>query len=223
MYRARQVGLRYVDTDLKGTIAAKGWQLPQGPTIGNRAVAVSGFSTSQEADEARTRDLPSSPPSWASNNVVFSRFKFTDYAVAKYAGPIVYPSFKGAQRDFAAYRTRLTDAVRSGPDFAGNIAVEAHGCGTGCVAYNFINVQSGFVVGHEPYGGGEEVSYDDLYYRPDSALLFESFMWSEGGEPDDAKPLTTRCVYNVYRWTGLKLVRLASDQRSVENDASECP
>jgi|GEM_PF-6664100 len=222
-YHGRQIALQQVSTDLKNTIATKGWHWPQ--TTDTAAVAApASEGRPQPLDASNTNGQGGGQPSWFTNHALFRRFDFAGYPAVRYTGPIVYPSFKGAQHVYAVYRTRIADAARTGPDFAGNIAVEGHGCGTDCIAYNFVNVQSGIVVSHEPYGGdGEEVMNDQLYYRPTSTLLFESFRLLKGGEPDSGEPLTSKCFYNVYHWSGFKLERLASDEKVVDNDASECP
>jgi hypothetical protein len=187
MYHGRQIALRQVGTDLKNTITAKGWHWPQTTDTGAVAAPASEGRSSQVLNASNTNGQDGGLPSWFTNHALFKRFDFAGYPAARYAGPIVYPSFKGAQHVYATYRTRITDAARTGPDFAGNIAVEGHGRGTDCIAYNFVNVQSGIVVSHDPYGGdGEEVMNDQLYYRPTSTLLFESFRLLKGGEPDSA-------------------------------------
>ena len=58
--------------------------------------------------------------------------RFGQYPVSVFQGPVVYPDFAGAQKPYANFRTRLTDAAKGGVNFAGHYALVQFGCGMGC-------------------------------------------------------------------------------------------
>jgi hypothetical protein len=95
--------------------------------------------------------------------VVFSAQSFlTDFdAQAKpaqsntvYRGPIKLPDFRGRDRSFARYRTRIVTEMKSGPNFNFHYAIIQIGCGAGCSFVYMGDVVSGQVFAF-PYGGEE--------------------------------------------------------------------
>ncbi|MDO1585259.1 hypothetical protein [Rhizobium oryzicola] len=99
-----------------------------------------------------------------------SRPSPTEYRVhAAFTGKTVLPDFKGRDRDFNTFRTRIRDGMLQGPNFAGHYTVIQIGCGTGCsfaiVADNLTGRPLNFP------RGGENNMYLDLDYRRDSRLL----------------------------------------------------
>lgn len=105
-----------------------------------------------------------------------------------YQGPIRLPDFAGRDRDYATYRTRITNEMRSGPNFAGHYAIVEIGCGTSC-RFAFVgDVATGQVFGF-PYGGENYYSLQ-LNYSVKSNDVF--MKWIEG---DD-------CLHNSLTWTG---------------------
>lgn len=81
----------------------------------------------------------------------------------------VLPDFKGRDRDFNSFRTRIREGMREGPNFAGHYSVIRIGCGAGCsfviVADNKTGRPTNFP------RGGEGNMYLDLDYHLDSRLL----------------------------------------------------
>ena len=95
--------------------------------------------------------------------------RFGQYPVSVFQGPAVYPDFAGAQKPYADFRTRLTDAAKGGVNFAGHYALAQFGCGMGCTQGYMIDLTNGQVaplpLGNLANTGLEYAS------RPDSTLL----------------------------------------------------
>lgn len=90
-------------------------------------------------------------------------------ARSRFSGKTVLPDFRGRDRAFNSFRTRIRDGMRKGPDFAGQYSLVQIGCGTGC---SFV------IVGNNKTGrpanfprGGENNMYLDLSYSLNSRLL----------------------------------------------------
>ena len=87
-------------------------------------------------------------------------------------------------RNDMSYRTRYRAMYREAPNFAGHYVVEVVGCGTECIAFLTLDVQSGKAVWLKVPTGegltgcpesyrdakGEEI-FQDFYFRPDSHLF----------------------------------------------------
>jgi hypothetical protein len=86
-----------------------------------------------------------------------------------YQGDPVYPDFKGRDRPFVSYRTRIRDGVRQGPNFAGRYSLIQFGCGTGCSGVFFTDVSTGKVFSFPR--GGEANMYLNLKFSVNSYLL----------------------------------------------------
>jgi hypothetical protein len=107
------------------------------------------------------------------------------------------------------FRTVLSGAAKKGPNFAGRFAVASWGCGSGCVEWAIINLESGkvffdkerlhllWIVGWDSTKNG-----DFLSFRRDSALLVVQ------GATDD-NPHQVRRDY--LRWTGVGVELLRSE------------
>ena len=76
-----------------------------------------------------------------------------------YRGPIVLPDFKGRDKAFANYRTRISEEMKTGPNFAGHYALVIIGCGTACRFAYVADVSTGQVYDF-PYGGEENYDMD---------------------------------------------------------------
>lgn len=73
-----------------------------------------------------------------------------------YQGPIHLPDFTGRDSAYARFKTKITEEMKTGPNFAGHYAIITIGCGTSC-NFSFVgDVATGQVYGF-PYGG--EVYY----------------------------------------------------------------
>lgn len=71
-----------------------------------------------------------------------------------YRGAPRLPDFQGADRRFGTYRTRISNEMRTGPNFAWRYAVVEIGCGTSCRFVFVGDVSTGRVYDF-PYGGEE--------------------------------------------------------------------
>lgn len=126
---------------------------------------------------------------------------FAQYAVkvekAK-AKAIDFSSNKAAK----SYRTRLTEALKSGVNFAGHYIVAAWGCGANCLQVAIIDARSGQVYFPDELGGvgtgmGELFEKDAIVYKPDSRLFIINGY--KGGDQNLDNP-----PYGIYylQWTG---------------------
>jgi len=128
-----------------------------------------------------------------------------------YAGKAVQPAFKGAQRPYAAYRTRIRQSVAAGVGFGGHYALAVIGCGTGCRFGYITDLKTGIV--HDLPVGGED--YRTLLYRarPDSRLL--QTQW----ERHDKDGAFTGCALQDFVWNGKAFAPLGPRR----NTSDECP
>lgn len=117
------------------------------------------------------------------------RYEFGKYGIAQlYSGEIHFPDFKGRDRKFSMYRTRIHHALEKGPDFAGRYSVVTIGCGTDCSFGYIADASIGRVV-ELPRGGEEfmDLRYD---YRIDSSLIVARWRSLELG----------RCYEEAFVW-----------------------
>ena len=104
-------------------------------------------------------------------------YSFGNYPISTiYRGKVAFPDFRGRDRDASVFRTRIVNAMREGPNFAGKYAVIQIGCGTGCRFYPVVDVTTGSVKSFPL--GGEEYLHLDLHFRIDSALIVA--VWDDG-------------------------------------------
>ncbi len=97
----------------------------------------------------------------------------------RFAGRTMLPDFKGRDRQFNSFRTRIRDGMRQGPNFAGHYTLIQIGCGTGCsfaiVADNKTGRPASFP------RGGEANMYLALDYRLESRLLAAQWFSYDAG------------------------------------------
>lgn len=127
----------------------------------------------------------------------------TSESVETYRGKITFPDFGGRDRAFAAYRTRITDAMRNGPNFSGKYVIEQIGCGTECSLVYIADVSNGRVYDF-PYGG-EEHRMLSLSFRVDRNTV--EAKWLNGLD---------KCMSDNLTWEGQKF----SSQGAVEKGES---
>ena len=133
---------------------------------------------------------------------------FAAYPAAPYRGAVVQPAFRGPQHSYYLFRTSIRRGVRGGPRFAGRFAFITVGCGTGCLSSVIADLKTGLV--HDVPGSGEQHSYQDLDYRPDSAVLKERWpATSSAGHP-------VYCITEVWKWTGSGFVTLDRARERIE-------
>ena len=105
---------------------------------------------------------------------------------ARFAGKTVMPDFRGRDREFSSFRTRIRDGMREGPNFAGRYTLIQIGCGAGCSFVILADNQTGRPVSFPR--GGEEHMYLSLDYRRDSRLV--AAQWLDNG--------TSKCVVEFF-------------------------
>lgn len=117
----------------------------------------------------------------ASTSAAPSKIKklaFSDYPVlGRFSGETVMPDFKGRDRAFTSFRTRIREGLRNGPNFAGRYSLIQIGCGTGCSFVVVANNQTGRPVSFPR--GGEKNMYLSLDYRSDSRLVTVQWLDSD--------------------------------------------
>jgi hypothetical protein len=118
-----------------------------------------------------------------------SEFAITD----AYNGPAQLPDFRGRDRKYNGYRTRLTEAAKKGPNFAGRYRILKIGCGTGCTNNFIIDVATGEVF-TVPVGG-EEQQQVILKYDIGSRLLFAFYKVYNGKDSDKFE-----CIEKRFAW-----------------------
>ncbi|MFL9888856.1 hypothetical protein PQR66_37925 [Paraburkholderia agricolaris] len=120
-------------------------------------------------------------------------------------GRIQLPDFAGRDHQYSTFRTRITNEMKTGPNFAGHYAMIEIGCGTGCRFVYIGDVATG-KVSQLPLGG-EEYDMLNLSYGVKSNYI--SARWMSG---DD-------CYRENLEWTGTQFLSSGKDRFSTR---SEC-
>lgn len=94
---------------------------------------------------------------------------FNEFPADSFRGPIAMPDFRGRDRAFAIYRTRIRDGAKGGPNLAGYLALVQIGCGAGCSTADIVDLRDGRV-SEFPLGGDDNQSLD-LLFRASSRLV----------------------------------------------------
>src|SRR5215204_272431 len=111
-----------------------------------------------------------------------------------------------------SFRTRLTEALRRGVNFAGRYIVTGWGCGTGCISGAIIDARTGRVYFPEPLGGmgtgttdaGEYVE-EPVRYRNNSRMLVISGV--PATHPEGREELPPGDYYYEWKNNRMHLVR----------------
>jgi hypothetical protein len=110
------------------------------------------------------------------------------------------------------FRTRLTEALRGGVNFAGRYIVTGWGCGTGCISGAIIDARTGRVYFPEQLGGMGTGTTDDgeyvdepVRYRKNSRMLVISGVPATHTEGRDELPMGD--YYYEWKNNGLRLIR----------------
>ncbi|TCN32482.1 hypothetical protein [Sinorhizobium americanum] len=119
------------------------------------------------------------------------------YAVRKiYSGPMGRPDFKGRDKDFADFRTRILEGMKRGANFSGEYALTQIGCGSSCTFAILSNIKTG-----EQFNfprGGEEVGPLSLKFSADSSLMIAT--WASGY---DGECFLESLLFNAKEWVTL--------------------
>lgn len=108
--------------------------------------------------------------------------------------------------DASTFRTRLSEAIRGGVNFAGHYVVAGWGCGTGCISGAIIEARTGDVYWPEQFNalsvwyGESEYENEPVKYRKNSRLLV--LVGSPGVK--DGSPEKPAGEY-YYEWKGNRL------------------
>lgn len=115
------------------------------------------------------------------------------YKVDKiYSGKTKMPQFKGRDKAYRNFRTRIHEGLEAGPNLAGEYSVIQFGCGSGCSSAFVASNRTGQVFDFPR--GGENAMYLTLQNSRDSRLLIAQ--WAGG---DD-----NACQIEFYEWKGDK-------------------
>lgn len=112
--------------------------------------------------------------------------------------------------DARSFRTRLSQGLRGGVNFAGHFVLVGWGCGTGCVSGAIVDARTGSVFWPEQfnalavwYGAGEYVD-KPVNYRKNSRLLIITGI---PGQKDADAPAKPSGVY-YYEWKNNRLKQI---------------
>ena len=123
---------------------------------------------------------------------------FRDYpAIELAAGQPVQPSFESRDAWARNFRTRITDGVSQGANYAGSYTVIEIGCGSSCRFAYLVDVRNGQVF-RFPYGGEEQHGLD-LQFFLDSRMM--RVRWQDGDE----------CITQALVWDGASFSVVAQD------------
>jgi len=132
--------------------------------------------------------------------------RFTDYPVSE--------SFTGKtaplvlSREARTYRTRLNEAARQKPNFAGHLIVTTWGCGTECVMGAIIDAGTGRVFMLPTtlccWGANVDEKFNPVEFRPNSKLIILT-----GARNEKEGDLATR----FYKFENNRLILIRSNPR----------
>lgn len=120
-----------------------------------------------------------------------------------------------AQVDFTTepsartFRTRITDAAKDGPNFAGHYTVVTWGCGTSCQGNAVVDAESGAIVVYgivSSYGLSYRLDSDLLIVNPKENLPLAAFQNADK-YPDEHYPLGTIPTVSDYYIMGTSSLR----------------
>jgi hypothetical protein len=120
--------------------------------------------------------------------------------------------------DARTFRTRLSEALRRGVDFAGHYVVAGWGCGTGCILGAIIDARTGNVFWPEQlsalgvlFSGGEYAN-EPVAYRKKSRMLVISGV---PGQANDDAPEKPSGIY-YYEWKNNRLRQIKFVPKAME-------
>ena len=124
-------------------------------------------------------------------------------------------------RGARAFRTRLTDGLRGGVNFAGHYVVVGWGCGTGCISGGIVDARNGRVYFPNAFHD-IGVWYDDngytaepVKFRKNSRLFVISGISGDQEERSDDKNIWGDYYYE-WKGDGLSLIKFVPRKRTNE-------
>lgn len=100
--------------------------------------------------------------------------------------PIDFTDFPEAKTFF----TRITEAVKTGSNFAGRFTLAHWGCGTDCVGYALVSAESGKVIAYSPANEDyhlRDFDLDSTFFVLDPVRTGQERMYFEVMETEDGK------------------------------------
>ncbi len=143
------------------------------------------------------------------------RFLTTCLLVLSFAGTsvqsfeTVLPDFSGEQAEFGFLRTRITEAMLQGPNFAGHYTVITVGCGTQCTIGFVADNKTGEVYDF-PFGG-EEHSQMHLEYGMETDNILVSFKTYSTNETGDSQCVAKQLRFDDGEFTEERSKSTAED------------
>lgn len=126
-----------------------------------------------------------------SRSAIAAEFAFDAFPASPiYKGKAKFPRFNGQDTGYKQYRTRIKQAQKAGPVFAGEYSVVQMGCGAGCSFGFIVSHKTGEI--HDIPRGGENNMYMQLSYRASSRLLVTQWFSYD----------TSACVIEHLEWDG---------------------
>ena len=129
--------------------------------------------------------------------------RFTDYPVKEHFNS--QTASLVLSREARMYRTRLKEAARQKPNFAGHFIVTTWGCGTECIMGAIIDASTGRVFMLPTtlccWGSGVDEKFNPVEFRPNSSLIILS-----GARNEKEGDLATR----FYKFENNRLVLIRS-------------
>lgn len=167
-------------------------------------------------NEAAVRDLLKAGATLGPNDWKKDRPpQFEDFPVKNvYRGTPAKIDFQ-SNPEAREYRTRLTQAAKCPPDFAGHYAVASWGCGSSCQSFTFIDSRTGAVLD----SAGREGATRGADFRLNSRLFIENPPTNENAYSDD--PTSTVGV-SYYEMREGKLVPIFGQACRVEGNRQKC-
>lgn len=123
---------------------------------------------------------------------LYYKYKFEDYPIVeKMEGTSQPLNLKSHPRGFE-FKTRITEAYKNGPNFAGHYTVVEWGCGTGCQNHVIVDNLTGNIIENEI------ASNFGIEYRKDSRLLVARMGENGFGVCDDELPFVSNFVFEYF-------------------------
>jgi len=132
--------------------------------------------------------------------------KFSQYPASVQRPRVTAINFK-TNPDARPFRTRLSEGLRNGVNFAGHYALVGWGCGTGCISGAIVDTRTGKVYWPEQFNAfgvlytDGNYAYPPVEYKKNSRLLV---IHGIPGEKDDDAPAKPSGSY-YYEWKNNRL------------------
>jgi hypothetical protein len=140
-------------------------------------------------------------PTLASSDVRLGQLNFEDYQKkGTFGGAVSFPDFNGRDKWVRRYRTRITDGINSGINFAGQYAIIEIGCGTSCRHAYVVDLSNGEVFDF-PYGGDEHYEMNLIYY-PWSSLVQVQWRFQRDAVYNPDGEFLAKCIAQDLEWNG---------------------